>query len=580
MSEGVGVDAGAGRVDVRAGRRAARLERLGERAAWVYTALVFVFLFLPIVIVVIYSFNAGRNVNQLTGFSTQWYGSAWSDRFLMSALRNSLTIAGTTAVLATVLGTASALAMDRLRPRVRRLFELLTYMAIIVPGIVIGIATLIFLVTAFDWLNPWLAYLGGPGAPELGLGTASVIAAHTLFTMAIVNVLVRTRMRAMDRTLIEASEDLYATPWRTFFQVTFPQLVPAIVAGGAAGLHVQLRRFHHRVLHERPGPDGADLPVRLDPARGLARGQRDRDRAPVRDDRRHGHGRARVPARAAAGGRVGRGAGDRAARGRPGAPGMSTRVVASARPGPARPLLADVVRDGLRRAIFAGEYPPGSKLPNEDLLATRFAVSRTTIREAVRGLAEEGYLVRRQGSGTFVTARPLLRNSLDTNFSYTAYLESTGVRGGRRILGLATVPADELVAEQLGIEPGDPVVELRRVRTADDKPAVYSIDRMPADIVDERRDAEALGGSIYALLAARGHPVNHGGAIVAPASADKDLATVLEVPRGTLLQHLQQIDVDAAGRHVLFSLEWHVPSVIELRVYRRGPGTAEGDGRS
>jgi spermidine/putrescine transport system permease protein len=209
----------------------ARTERLGERLTWLWTGLVFAFLFLPIVIVVVYSFNAGRHVTELTGFSTQWYATAWSDRFLMSALRNSLTIAATTAVLATVLGTASALAMDRLRPRFRFLFELLTYVAIIVPGIVIGIATLIFLVTAFDFLNPWLAYLGGPGAPELGLGAASVIAAHTLFTMAIVNVLVRTRMRGMDRTLIEASEDLYATPWRTFVQVTFPQLLPAIVSG-------------------------------------------------------------------------------------------------------------------------------------------------------------------------------------------------------------------------------------------------------------------------------------------------------------------------------------------------------------
>jgi GntR family transcriptional regulator len=247
----------------------------------------------------------------------------------------------------------------------------------------------------------------------------------------------------------------------------------------------------------------------------------------------------------------------------------------SVRAAAGRPLLADVVRDGLRRAVFAGEYPPGSKLPNEDLLATRFGVSRATIREAVRGLVEEGYLVRRQGSGTYVTARPLLRNSLDTNFSYTAYLESTGVRGGRRILGLRTVAADEIVAEQLQLESGALVVELRRVRTADDRPAVYSMDRMPADIVDEVRDREALGGSIYALLADRGHPVNHGSAIVAPAAADEDLAAVLEVPPGTLLQHLQQVDVDAAGRHVLFSLEWHVPSVIELRVYRRGPGTAE-----
>ncbi len=225
------VSASAAAADLRAGRRAARLERLGERATAAFTGVVFAFLFLPILIVVIYSFNAGRHVTELTGFSTQWYASAWSDRFLMNALRNSLTIAGTTAVLATLMGTASALAMDRLRPRLRSLLELLTYIAIIVPGIVIGIATLIFLVTAFDWLNPWLAFLTGGASPNLGLGSASIIAAHTLFTMAIVNVLVRTRMRGMDRSLIEASEDLFATPWRTFVQVTFPQLLPAIVAG-------------------------------------------------------------------------------------------------------------------------------------------------------------------------------------------------------------------------------------------------------------------------------------------------------------------------------------------------------------
>ncbi len=217
--------------DLRSAHRAARLERLGDRASWIYTALVFAFLFLPILIVVIYSFNAGRHVTELKGFSTQWYVSAWSDRFLMKALRNSLTIATVTAVLATVMGSASALAMARLRPRLRSLVELLTYVAIIVPGIVIGIATLIFLVTAFDWLNPWLVYLAGGDAPHLGLGTASVIAAHTLFTTAIVTVLVRTRLQGMDRTLVEASEDLYATPWRTFVQVTFPQLLPAIVAG-------------------------------------------------------------------------------------------------------------------------------------------------------------------------------------------------------------------------------------------------------------------------------------------------------------------------------------------------------------
>lgn len=252
----------------------------------------------------------------------------------------------------------------------------------------------------------------------------------------------------------------------------------------------------------------------------------------------------------------------------------------SLRPPSARPLLTDVVRDALRRAVITGDYQPGARLPNEDALGERFAVSRATIREAVRGLVEEGYLSRRQGSGTYVTSRPSLRNSLDTNFSYTSYLESTGVRAGRRILGVRTIPADAAVAEQLDLEHGAPVVELRRVRTADDRPAVYSIDHLPADIVDADRDREALGGSIYGMLAALGHPVRHGEAVVAPASADVELAGVLEVATGTLLQHLQQVDVDAAGRHVLYSLEWHNPAVMELRVYRRGPGTAERDDRS
>jgi GntR family transcriptional regulator len=198
-------------------------------------------------------------------------------------------------------------------------------------------------------------------------------------------------------------------------------------------------------------------------------------------------------------------------------------------------------------------------------------VSRATIREAVRGLVEEGYLRRRQGSGTYATARPLLRNSLDTNFSYTAYLESIGVRGGRRILGVRTIPADDDIAEHLELEVGEPIVELRRVRTADGRPAIYSIDCMPAEVVDAERDRDALGGSIYALLAARGEPVHHGETVVAPRSADEELAAILDLPVGTLLQHLEQVDVTATGRRVLYSLEWHVPSVIELRVYRRGP---------
>ncbi len=92
------------------------------------------------------------------------------------------------------------------------------------------------------------------------------------------------------------------------------------------------------------------------------------------------------------------------------------------------------------------------------------------------------------------------------------------------------------------------------------------------DIADERTDLAAFGGSLYKLLAERGHTVDHARAVLAPVNADAELAELLHVPVGAPLQHLRQVDHDTAGRPVMLSLEWHVPDVIELRVYRRGPG--------
>ena len=238
--------------------------------------------------------------------------------------------------------------------------------------------------------------------------------------------------------------------------------------------------------------------------------------------------------------------------------------------GRTRPLLGEVVRAELRRAILDGEFAVGSKLPNEEQLCARFSVSRVTIREAVRGLIEDGLVVRRQGSGTYVTRRPLLANSLDVNFSYTEYLAGAGVRAGRTVLSTKTIPADPQVAEDLGLDEGTEVVEIRRIRTADDRPAIYSIDVIRKSLLDGS-DAP-LDGSLYQLLTAAGHSVAHAEAIVSPTIADRQLARTLDVPQGTPLQHLRQVDYDGDGRPVMLSREWHVPSVIELRVYRRGPG--------
>ncbi|WP_337270918.1 ABC transporter permease [Oryzifoliimicrobium ureilyticus] len=193
---------------------------------------VYLFLYTPIALVVLFSFNAGRNASEFTGFSTQWYGRALSNTFLMEALRNSLIIAITSAALAAIFGTMAAIGMERLGTRIRAIFDALFAAAIVVPGVVIGIATLVALVEVFGVINPVIATLWpGDQPPKLALGYSSIIAAHGLFTMALVTMIVKARIASLGRDIVEASSDLYATPFTTFRLIVLPQIMPSILAG-------------------------------------------------------------------------------------------------------------------------------------------------------------------------------------------------------------------------------------------------------------------------------------------------------------------------------------------------------------
>ena len=199
----------------------------------IYAIFVYAFLYLPIALVIFFSFNEGKYALDFQGFSLRWYAKALTNPFIMDALWFSVKVAALSAVLSTVFGTMAALALQRLTGWKRTFYDSLIYVSIMVPGIVIAIATLIALVTVFKFLNPFLEVLAplfDGQAPQLGLGFVSLVAAHSLFTMSLVVVIVRARLSGMDRTLIEASEDLYASPFRTFLQVTLPQLTPGIMA--------------------------------------------------------------------------------------------------------------------------------------------------------------------------------------------------------------------------------------------------------------------------------------------------------------------------------------------------------------
>jgi spermidine/putrescine transport system permease protein len=194
----------------------------------IYATLIYIFLYAPIALIVGLSFNAGKQTMVWQGFSFEWYGKAFNNPLIVEALGTSVTIALVTALLSSVFGTMTALGLERTGGWLRNLFDALIYVAIIVPGIVIGISSLITFVTIFDAVNPTLEKWWNI---RLQMGMWSIIATHVLFNIAVVALLVRARLQGMDRSLVEASEDLYATPFGTFRQVVLPLLAPSILAG-------------------------------------------------------------------------------------------------------------------------------------------------------------------------------------------------------------------------------------------------------------------------------------------------------------------------------------------------------------
>ncbi len=228
----------------------------------------------------------------------------------------------------------------------------------------------------------------------------------------------------------------------------------------------------------------------------------------------------------------------------------------------------DYVRSSLMSQLRSSRYLAGDKLPNEDELAKEFEVSRVTVREAVRGLIEAGYLDRKHGLGTFVTGLPVHRHSLDMTVSYTNMIREAGMIPGEKVVSRADRPASAEDAARLGVPPGETLVCIERVRTADGKPAIYSADRIPKAALYGVADAP-LDASLYQILAQAGLTISHAIATLRPVIADARLSQLLEVRRGSPLQYVEQVDFAASGAAAMISSEWHVPGIFELSVHRR-----------
>ena len=186
------------------------------------------FLYLPIVVVVVFSFNGtARRVTDWEGFSLRWYEFVLGNKEVQHYLLNSLIVGVATAIIATLVGTMAALGLQRAPKWFRLPFDALTYISIIVPEIVIALATLVFFAST----------IGRDGRDHRGDRRGDrVRLPHDHRRPDAVQHQPRAAARPGPPVRdgpdhVEASYDLFATPWRTFWQITFPQLLPAIVAG-------------------------------------------------------------------------------------------------------------------------------------------------------------------------------------------------------------------------------------------------------------------------------------------------------------------------------------------------------------
>lgn len=208
--------------------------RIGNWLLSANAALVFGFIYLPVLILIVFSFNNTRSVAVFTGFSTEWYGTLARNDQLIEAARNSLLVGLVTTIVATTIGTLTALAMDRYRFRVRTAFDANLYLPIVIPEIVMGIALLLFFNQA---LFPFINNLFGINATS---GLHTITLSHIAFDIPFVYVIVRARLADFDRTLEEAAADLGADEWQTFKRVTLPLLMPGIIGGALMAFTLSL----------------------------------------------------------------------------------------------------------------------------------------------------------------------------------------------------------------------------------------------------------------------------------------------------------------------------------------------------
>jgi putative spermidine/putrescine transport system permease protein len=224
-----------------------RLSRTSKIVLGIIVAIVLAFMYIPLALVVLNSFNAARIVSwPVTGFSLEWWGKAFTSEPVRAALLNSVLVASGATVIAVILGTLVAFALQRYSFFGQRAVNLLVVLPIALPGIVTGVAL-------NNTYNQILEPIG------IQVGFYGMIIAHGTFCIVMVFNNVLARLRRMNPGIEEASKDLGASPWQTFLLVTLPQFRSALIAGAILAFALSFDEVYVTIFTAPPGVDTLPL---------------------------------------------------------------------------------------------------------------------------------------------------------------------------------------------------------------------------------------------------------------------------------------------------------------------------------
>ncbi len=205
---------------------------------------VVLFFYIPIVVLIVNSFNANRYSGAWQGFTFKWYDILFKDRAIWHAFANTMNVAVSATFVSVVLGTLAALALHRYKGKIQSLHYALLYTHLVLPDILMGISLLLFFISI-----------------GLQQGLFTIFLAHTTFCISYVAMAVLGRLEDFDNSLLEASQDLGASPWQSFWKVQFPLLLPGIVAGGLLAFTLSIDDFVITFFVSGAGSD--TLPVKI-----------------------------------------------------------------------------------------------------------------------------------------------------------------------------------------------------------------------------------------------------------------------------------------------------------------------------